>query len=311
MEGLNLHFPSCSSVVIAYGSGVFSQGRDSDADKSRLVDLIIATDDAEAWHRINMERHAMHYPWILRAMGAAGIARFQRWGGAHILFFPMVRVGEFACKYGVIETRDLLYDLTHWNTLYCAGRLHKPVKFLKPPQQEPLQAALRTNLGNALRVSLLHASMQFPGQPIAWRALFERISNLSYAGDVRMGVGEDPRKVSKIVDNNLERFAKLYNPHVDELLAQGILESHSKEQLRVVDMKGLAKNIPLAWQNPKELERVVKHVSITQTAKGIVSAGWASVVVGCAFDFFNTSPIVLGPYRSLLYGARKIGKRFL
>lgn len=33
-------------------------------------------------------------------------------------------------KYGVVRLSALQADLVHWATLYCAGRLHKPVATL-------------------------------------------------------------------------------------------------------------------------------------------------------------------------------------
>lgn len=224
---------------------------------------------------------------VLRALGGRGVARLQQWGGARMLFFPMVHLGGVACKYGVIETKDLVSDLEHWDTLYCAGRLHKPVRVLL--RDERLEGALRTNLGNALRVSLLHTHGRAPGQPIAWRALFEGIASLSYAGDVRMGIGEDPNKVANIVGNNEERFRQLYQPFVDDLQKNGVITAPSSG-IQVLDVEALKRMVPAAWHSPDSLRAIVRRVSAAQTAKGVISAG---------------------PYRSFLYALRKLQKRLL
>jgi translocator assembly and maintenance protein 41 len=56
-------------------------------------------------------------------------------------------------KYGVVRLEALQADLLHWTSLYCAGRLHKPVATLA--QHPGLAAAQQHNLLSALRVALL------------------------------------------------------------------------------------------------------------------------------------------------------------
>ena len=56
-------------------------------------------------------------------------------------------------KYGVVRLAALQADLLHWTSLYCAGRLHKPVATLV--QHPGVAAAQRENLLSALRVALL------------------------------------------------------------------------------------------------------------------------------------------------------------
>jgi hypothetical protein len=56
-------------------------------------------------------------------------------------------------KYGVVRLAELQRDLLHWATLYCAGRMHKPVATLAA--HPAVAAAQQRNLRAALRVALL------------------------------------------------------------------------------------------------------------------------------------------------------------
>lgn len=80
-------------------------------------------------------------------------------------------------KYGVISTKALERDLTQWNQLYIAGRLHKPVLDLKMPTTASLMTALRTNREAALRAVLLQE-----GRYMSKFTLYHGITELSYLG---------------------------------------------------------------------------------------------------------------------------------
>lgn len=138
-------------------------------------------------------------------------------------------------------------DLLHWSTLYCAGRLHKPVATLAA--HPGVAAAQEANLAAALRVALLLLPEKF-GTLVSWWAgslglctapglepsshghlraggwqfraalkppccpppqdLLHSICALSYSGDVRMGLAEDSRKVHRIVAGSEAGLRQLY-----------------------------------------------------------------------------------------------------
>lgn len=56
-------------------------------------------------------------------------------------------------KYGVIGTQLLYDDLQHWDSLYIAGRMQKPVLMLKDYAKLPL--ARKNNLDAAFTMALL------------------------------------------------------------------------------------------------------------------------------------------------------------
>ena len=56
-------------------------------------------------------------------------------------------------KYGVIDTARLVRDLLTWETLYVAGRMHKPVATLAADDR--VATAADANLRSALAAALL------------------------------------------------------------------------------------------------------------------------------------------------------------
>jgi translocator assembly and maintenance protein 41 len=114
-------------------------------------------------------------------------------------------------KYGVVSIDTLCRDLTDWNTLYLAGRLHKPVKILRNDPKVLL--ANHVNLLSAVRVALLLLPESFTEHN-----LYTTIAGLSYMGDPRMSLAaENPHKVQNIVDNQLSNFRRLYSPLITQL----------------------------------------------------------------------------------------------
>ena len=70
-----------------------------------------------------------------------------------------------------------------------------------------VRLAQQVNLTSALRTALLLLPPQFSQQE-----LYEKITSLSYSGDPRMTVGENPDKVANIVSAQMEQFHTLYEP---------------------------------------------------------------------------------------------------
>jgi translocator assembly and maintenance protein 41 len=115
----------------------------------------------------------------------------------------------------VISTTSLERDLQNWETLYIAGRLHKPhLPLLAPPVS--LTDALETNLRSALYLSLILLPSKFTEMQ-----LWEQIAGISYAGDPRMSVpgAENPEKVRNIVrgEGAVEGFRAMYGGLLREM----------------------------------------------------------------------------------------------
>jgi translocator assembly and maintenance protein 41 len=237
-------FPGSISHGFGYGSGVFAQTK-SDVMSSTLkddlpmIDLIFSTSNPIGWHKDNLSKNYDHYALLPRILGPYLISTIQE-SGAGVYFNPMVQVGKKRkrlVKYGVIRDDVLKRDLKEWNSMYIAGRMHKPTHPLVA-SDEITMLQEKYNLKYALSTSLLLISEQQELQDSYRRAeyhshsnvelgeIFEAISGLSYTGDPRVTAGaEDPRKIQKLVHSTgqLDRFRMLYEDQLGELERKGLL----------------------------------------------------------------------------------------
>lgn len=273
-DGYLDHFPPVKNAF-AYGSAVFSQGVDA-----HLVDLIFIVDDAKRWHAENLTRNPSHYSG-LRFLGPRAVNTVNHWG-PKVYFNAFIHLpGLRECKYGVIEERYLLDDLRVWTYLYLAGRLHKPVAFASR-LTDALSQAKENNRTCALRVALL----LLPERIFTLPDLLYEICNISYRGDVRNGVAENPRKVWNIVDQQGDLLENIYRPLFPRLDITG-KESLSFDGRR----EDLRATLPPFLRTDKLRDTLRQRVflsSLYQTQKGILTNG---------------------PMRSLRYVAAKFGKR--
>lgn len=222
-----LSFFPVVEYAMAYGSGVFFQAPQDLAAKKALpmLDFIFAVENPSAWHEKNLRMNPTHYSSLAVLGGANWIARVQESKlGAGVWFNTLVPVPQDALsgsvypkqqrlmKYGVVSIQSLMNDLTLWNSLYIAGRMHKPIKNLLWPDSassslSDLDTAVKQNLHSALCAALLALPPEFNSYQ-----LYSAITGLSYGGDWRMAFGEDPNKVNNIVVNNASAFHTLYSP---------------------------------------------------------------------------------------------------
>ncbi|EAT86156.2 hypothetical protein SNOG_06325 [Parastagonospora nodorum SN15] len=231
LRGILRQFPPIT-YAFAYGSGVFPQ---SAATASRttnsphpnppeailkwqkgggkMIDFVLTPRFSEHFHSLNLRSHRDHYSF-LGSLGSGVINRVQKLG-AGVYFNPYITVNGTMIKYAVVDYDTLLRDLTEWDTLYLAGRLHKPVKILF---EEPnIRVANQRNLLSAVRCSLLLLPTSFTE-----KELYSTITGLSYQGDPRMQYGsENPKKISNIVNNQLRHFRYLYHDLIMQRANQG------------------------------------------------------------------------------------------
>lgn len=204
LESIMQDFRAPIRYAFAYGSGVFKQKGYDKKDKP-MLDFVFAVSHPNHWHSINIHQNKDHYSLLARTFGSNIISILQNKVGAGVWFNVECQVRGRTIKYGVISVDTLVHDLMDWNTLYMAGRMQKPINVLR---DEPrIKLANQVNLSSAVRASLLLLPETFSEED-----LYSEIASLSYRGDFRMSVGENPNKIKNIVSSQGEYFSRLYSP---------------------------------------------------------------------------------------------------
>lgn len=262
--------------AFGYGSKVFPQGAGSEISNSQ-IDMMLVVDDSRQFHQQNIARHRDDYS-SLALLGPSVVDRVGRLG-AGVYFNPFVQVRPHGTpmelKYGVTSTETLVRDLTHWDSLYLAGRLHKPVAVLVDNPRVAL--AQQVNLTNAARMALLLQKQARIGKD----QLFRAIAGLSYLGDPRLMVnGENPNKVVNIVNNQHDQFDRLYMPILEQYLDDYVCVSGDELVLNQSVMSELVDDLPprfthllSAGSYAYAIKRTVFWPALQQSLKGVLTAG--------------------------------------
>ncbi|KAK3987221.1 mitochondrial matrix Mmp37-domain-containing protein [Cladorrhinum sp. PSN332] len=233
LKSIPWQFRAPIRYAFAYGSGVFPQSKSSGRVATpeeiraihpkcppavqraqdgtpKMIDFIFGVSHTQHWHSLNMRQHGDHYS-SLATLGSGAVSYVQDKMGAGVYFNPYVVVNGILIKYGVVQLSTLERDLSQWDNLYLAGRLHKPVKILRDDPK--IRLANQINLLAALRTALLLLPPKFTEEE-----LYATIAGISYLGDPRMALPtENPSKVKNIVGNNMKNFRRLYLPLIETL----------------------------------------------------------------------------------------------
>jgi len=321
LESIVQEFNAPIRYAFAYGSGVFEQdGYATNNQKSKsepMLDFLFAVTHASHWHSINMAQFPSHYPMYTRMLGSDFVARVEDISPG-VWFNTFVPMKGVTIKYGVTTVDNLCSDLLNWNTLYLAGRMHKPIRIIKDDAR--VRLTQQVNLTSAVRTSLLTLPETF-----SETQLFERIAGFSYAGDLRMTLPAENRgKVGNIVRKQGPQFKELYHrlvvalPGVHWPAHSSTIQQDLSPQARAAHLKKLPSvllnrvtqhyadsNLPsreadegVYWSRiagdghlvetlDSEMRGIVRRPSTVQSLKGIVSAGFG---------------------KSFRYAAEKVGK---
>lgn len=144
-----------------------------------------------------------------------------RYGFPAIFLHNIEIVSGVQGKYGVVSSETLKKDLETWELMSFAGRLHKPVRFLKEAPAD-IKDGLGLNLKQAVTVSQMFLKESDQNEKVKWDdndvdEILRGIVGLSYLGDIRMKVGaEATDKLDKILNGNRKRLEELYFPLIEK-----------------------------------------------------------------------------------------------
>lgn len=316
MEQILSHFPQQAlRFVFAYGSGVFKQDSNANIVKN-MIDFVFAVDEPSKWHRENMAVNSHHYS-ALRWLGPKYLSRLQDGMGARIYYNTLVPCEGRLIKYGIISLQSLIDDLLDWETLYVSGRLHKPVLILrKDDEHSGLNSALATNLQSAVHTSLLLLPEQFTEEQF-----YMTVANLSYTGDFRMTVGENRDKVRNIVRPNVDRFRSLYESsvsneeHVYWNPSSGTMEQSLSAASTYHHLNLLPKSLMFQLVNAhsvdgrhRDTEEVLRSLSNDTECRNVVQSCLSSIVRKSSISQTAKGILTAGLIKSLRYGLSKVKK---
>lgn len=191
--------------AFGYGSGVYHQNGYKDKETPQ-VDIILAVDNTKKWHSDNIKANPKDYSITAKIFFGKCPSSYQEIG-AKICYLTYLKDKDINrnFKLGIIEKKWLMEDLINWDSFYLAGRFQKPIEVIKT--DEDFNKAIISNRCNALKT----AKMLLADEQYCDKELFQKICSLSYLGDTRMGIAENPNKVENIVGASFEIFKDMYN----------------------------------------------------------------------------------------------------
>jgi mitochondrial translocator assembly and maintenance protein 41 len=316
-------------AAFAYGSGVFKQaGGGGGESVNKMIDYLVIIDDTSTsddtgasndtsksnalsqWHLKNSLSNPTDYSLLAKFM----TIRTKAFTNRSVYYVPDVLVSTGAnarrIKYGVLGWSQLIGDLYTWESLFLAGRLHKPTIRFDCTNSEfakrSLSQAMDFNLNAAIHAALLLTPPQ--SQPINFPTLLETIVRISYLGDPRLVLAENPHKIQNILSGQFDQLAAMFHDKFVTFM-------HESNNARLLaDPLYKAKmicNLPIGLR--KQLASFISpwslalckdsHLYMAKAIAAIVRrSSWRQMILGA---------ICTPPSVSISYSLSKIKKRFI
>ena len=344
-QALLKNFPKVT-FAFSYGSGVIEQSgynkniyevssKSSDnpknvdnSNKLPLLDVIFAVDNPQAWHLENLRMNPSHYTSVITSIPSALspqiailqsklIAYVQEEYGARVWFNTHVPVGiptspNRLMKYGVISTKSMKRDLQEWDNLYIAGRLHKPVRIFKNDSADVL-SLLQANYVFAASAAILMLSSTIPANKDQEALKFSEsdayltIASLSYTGDPRMSIAENPMKVRNLVLPVMSQYHQIYHNILENVTRIGGLSHYpDKSGSTFSSTSQPADRLRMVQGLPPTLKRMVLHDSSPDAIRTAISR----IVRSSATSQTLKGLFTVGLIKSGYYAWQKVKKRF-
>ena len=255
--------------AFGYGSGVFKQIGYTENDKVQ-IDLILIVENIKDWHKQNIKLNPKDYSFIGKNfLTKSNINKIK--GLTGITYQSNIDYKNNLFKYGIIEYKDFEKHMKTWDSFYVPGRFQKPI--LTIITNDKIDKLIYDNRRNACKISLLCMEEDNLDD------LFTTICSLSYNGDTRMKIAENPNKVANIVGASKEKFKEMYDfEDLYKIENNKIVFEPQLENLPLELDKYIGNKENLKQVKQKILEYLAilnKNESKNQTIKGLKTNGIA------------------------------------
>ena len=264
-----------TDLVLGYGSNVFRQHSDSSKD-SKLTDLLVLVPDREQF---------LSELFQDRIISRSGLY-FSKKLNPEVSFFADITAAPGShLKLGVVESSRVIQRLREWdNSFYVPGRLQKPTLLVSCSSEDVSQSfhvAQDINLSSALRAAVV----ALPPHSLSDFSLYDLYSSLvglSYLGDIRVGVAENPKKTHNIVLSQQDLMHRMYEPFFDRV---GITRKSDGRYTLTQSTTSLFDSLPQGFQrasvqvcDPRTrliatLSNINRKESIYQAVSGVLTTG--------------------------------------
>lgn len=245
--------------IIGYGSGINPQA--GQENRKAQIDLIVIVSDIKKWHMENMKLNVKDYSFSSRLFFKLA-SRNKLRSGAGICYMTYLPFNGNEYKIGTIEKKDFLDDLNNYKTFYMAGRMQKPILIVKADND--IKKAIECNRkAGFLATKLLLGPGKYEEE-----YFYSVLAGLSYVGDTRMGIAENPNKVMNIVKGRFDFYHDVY----------GSLLNFKNGKVVIDDINGkLPSELDSFLHSSNDVREFFvtknKSHSISQTIKGLFTTG--------------------------------------
>lgn len=269
------------TAAFGYGSGVFKQ---TGYDEKSLpqIDMILVVEDVRKWHQENKKKNPGDYSWTGACILSSPLVERMS-GKTHIIYQSNIEEEDGVYKYGMISLDNFLKCMGTWESFYVPGRFQKPLLPIIMNEQ------IERFIWNNRKAAVIAAACFLPEKATCFE-LYMHLCSLSYFGDSRMYIAENPEKVKNIVTGSYDRIHEIYLPVLEScafLQLEGEALTVSKEALTdAVEQlpQALASYLQENVEDRQDLDAVQNGIrtflekvnfneSVGQTAKGLVSNG--------------------------------------
>lgn len=289
-----------SCIVYGYGSSLIKQEGQIQS-KSSMIDLVFIVEDLKSWHLKNIQANPGDYSFTGKLyIKSSNLEKLK--GPNKITYLSYIKDGELMYKYGVMELEDFLKSLSEWDSFFIAGRFQKPVVNIASNvhiNRRLIDGVIKYNRNCALKIACL-----FCDSIVSVEKIFTTLCGLSYHGDIRMKLAENPDKVKNIVNGSYEEFLEMYDlnePYLN-VLSNGTVEINHELLLKEIYSLPISLVNFLREQNTdfNDLDSVRINIDLFLSERNRKDSG------AQAYECFKTNGIT----KSVPYVLAKMQKRF-